>query len=84
MTQMTQMKDKGTGDPRTFAIIGAAIEVHRVLGCGYLEAVYICVICVICGFFFLSVKESLGGDGGTVGGHFHTGERAGVALDAAE
>ena len=33
-------EDKKQKDPQTYQIIGAAMEVHRVLGYGFLEAVY--------------------------------------------
>src|SRR3954466_5952302 len=33
-------KNLSERDPKTYAIIGAAIEVHKQLGCGFLESVY--------------------------------------------
>ena len=40
ISQMNADFQKSNKDPQTYAIIGAAMEVHRQLGHGFLEAVY--------------------------------------------
>jgi GxxExxY protein len=38
--------ERGDGDPLTYAIIGAAMDVRKALGCGLLESAYHAFLCV--------------------------------------
>jgi GxxExxY protein len=50
---------EGEQDPRTYAIIGAAMEVHRQLGHGLLEAVYQEAVAIELGFAGIPFRKEV-------------------------
>lgn len=53
------MNEKKIKDPKTYEIIAAAMEVHRVLGPGFLEAVYHEAMCIECDLKSMSFQKEV-------------------------
>jgi GxxExxY protein len=53
------MNEKKIKDPKTYEIIAAAMEVHRILGPGFLEAVYHEAMCIECNLKSMSFQKEV-------------------------
>jgi len=53
------MPGSNVGDPETYAIIGAGMEVHREFGCGFLEAPYHAAMLVELGLRGIPVRTQV-------------------------